>query len=38
MWYFLMLALMCAFGLGYWYRGWVHTITLPPSTGESLVE
>jgi hypothetical protein len=38
MYWVMMLVLAATFYFGYWYRGWVHTITLPPSTGESLVE
>jgi hypothetical protein len=34
----MMTGLVGSFLFGYWYRGWVHTITFPPSTGESLVE
>jgi hypothetical protein len=32
----LLAALGFSFGLGYWYRGWVHTITIADQAGEHL--
>lgn len=34
--FWLMLGLAGAFALGFWYRGWVHHITIADQTGEYL--